>query len=129
MTRLCIVVGGLFGCLGVGCGAFGAHGLKQLLESSGQAGNWETGARYCLVHALLLVAIGLAVEAAPAATRPILGWAAAACIAGTAIFSGCLWALALSGFRPLGAVVPIGGTLLVVAWLLVAWAGSRMPHG
>ncbi|MCE2727033.1 MAG: DUF423 domain-containing protein [Planctomycetaceae bacterium] len=120
MSRLFLTAGGLLGGLAVAAGAFGAHGLKAFLEAHGQAANWETAARYALVHALATVAVGTL-----AAVRPAPGLAAAGgCfLVGTAIFSGCLFALALSGVKILGAVVPIGGVLLIAGWMLLAYAG------
>ena len=120
MSRVFLTAGGLLGGLAVAAGAFGAHGLKAFLEAHGQAANWETAARYALVHALATVAVGTL-----AAVRPAPGLAAAGgCfLVGTAIFSGCLFALALSGVKILGAVVPIGGVLLIAGWMLLAYAG------
>jgi uncharacterized membrane protein YgdD (TMEM256/DUF423 family) len=125
VARFCIVAGCLLGGLAVAGGAFGAHGLKATLAASGQAENWETAFRYCMVHALALVATGLvAVALRPA---PGMTWAAGWCfLAGTLIFSGCLAALALSGIKILGAIVPIGGVLLIVGWVLLAIAAARL---
>ena len=124
LTRCCIVAGALLGATAVAGGAFGAHGLKHVLEANGQAANWETAARYGMYHALSLVALGIL-----AALRPWLAGtiaAAAVCfMAGTLVFSGCLAALALTGVKILGAIVPIGGTLLIAGWLLTAWGGVR----
>jgi uncharacterized membrane protein YgdD (TMEM256/DUF423 family) len=124
MARFCIVAGCLLGGLAVAAGAFGAHGLKATLAASGQAENWETACRYCMYHALALVAAGLLarLQATLSATLP----PAAACfLVGTFIFSGCLGALALSGWKILGAIVPIGGVLLIAGWLLLAVAAMR----
>jgi uncharacterized membrane protein YgdD (TMEM256/DUF423 family) len=124
MIRHCIVFGAVLGGVAVAAGAFGAHGLAATLAATGQTANWDTAFRYGLVHALALVATGL-VAGLPTA---ILGrrWLAAAawCFAvGTLVFSGCLAALALTGVRVLGAIVPIGGTLLIVGWGLLALGG------
>ncbi len=129
-TRLagtCIAAGGILGAVAVATGAFGAHGLKAVLEATGQAANWETASRYALVHAVALVATGLA-AGLPVATlgRRPLATAAWCFAAGTLVFSGCLWILALTGIRVLGAVVPIGGTLLIAGWVALAWAGLRL---
>ena len=120
MSHLFITAGSLLGGLAVAAGAFGAHSLKTFLEAHGQAANWETAARYALFHALATVAVGTL-----AAVRPTPGLTAAGCcfLVGTAIFSGCLFALALSGVKLLGAVVPIGGVLLIAGWMLLAYAG------
>jgi uncharacterized membrane protein YgdD (TMEM256/DUF423 family) len=124
VPRFAIVAGGILGGLAVAGGAFGAHGLKATLDASGQAGNWETAARYAMVHALALVAVGLL-----AATRPQTPGLTAATwcfLIGSVIFSGCLAVLALTGIKVLGAVVPIGGLLLIAGWLALAAAASRI---
>ena len=120
MSRLFLTAGGLLGGLAVAAGAFGAHGLKAFLEAHGQAGNWETAARYALVHALATVAVGTLAAVRPAPGLAAAGWCF---LVGTAIFSGCLFALTLSGIKILGAVVPIGGVLLIAGWMLLAYAG------
>jgi uncharacterized membrane protein YgdD (TMEM256/DUF423 family) len=120
MSRLFLTTGSLLGGLAVAAGAFGAHGLKAFLEAHGQAGNWETAARYALVHALATVAVGTLAAVRPAPGLAAAGWCF---LVGTAIFSGCLFALALSGIKILGAVVPIGGVLLIAGWMLLAYAG------
>ncbi len=127
MTRLCIVAGAILAGIAVAAGAFGAHGLRAFLEARQQAGNWETAARYALVHALALVVVG-AVAALPqaAATQRTLAAAAICFLAGVAIFSGCLAALAVTGVKVLGAIVPVGGLLLIAGWALLALAGWRI---
>jgi len=126
MIRRCIVSGAILGGVAVAAGAFGAHGLAATLAAAGQAANWETAFRYGLVHALALVATGLVAGLPTAAPGRRLLDAAAWCFAvGTVVFSGCLAALALTGVRPLGAIVPIGGTLLIVGWALLAAGGWR----
>jgi uncharacterized membrane protein YgdD (TMEM256/DUF423 family) len=122
VTRFLLVSGALLGGLAVAAGAFGAHGLKALLEANGQAGNWETASRYALCHALAVVLVGMLAAVRPAPPLTAAGWCF---LAGTAIFSGCLYALALTGVKPLGAVVPIGGLLLIAGWILLAVAGWR----
>jgi len=124
--RMWIVSGAMLGFIGVAAGSFGAHGLKTMLESSGRADNWETAVRYCLVHALALAVVGVA--AALPQTAPCRGLVAAAgwCfLVGTLVFSGLLAALALSGLRILGAIVPIGGVLMLAGWACLAIAGIQ----
>ncbi len=123
--RSCIIWGALLGGAAVACGAFGAHGLKAVLEQSGHAATWETGCRYAMVHALALVAVG-AVGAARPSIAGSLAAAAWAFLAGTAVFSGCLLALSLTGIRVLGAIVPLGGAALILGWLLFARAAARL---
>ena len=120
MARIWFLCGALLGGLGVTAGAFGAHGLKAHFEANGQAANWETAARYALFHALATVAVGTLAAVRPAPGLTAAGWCF---LVGTAIFSGCLFALAVSGVKMLGAIVPIGGVLLIVGWMLLAYAG------
>ena len=124
MERLFLTLSGVFGALGVGLGAFGAHGLKARLATLADGADrrawWETAAHYHLVHAL---ALGLA--AYVAARR---GESTAALVAGVGfaggilLFSGSLYAMTLTGVRALGAVTPIGGLLFIVGWVAIAVA-------
>ena len=102
--------------LAVAGGAFGAHALKKRLDDD-MLTVFETGARYHMYGAL--AAIGLALAAAHGLRTQTPGWVV---IAGTAIFAGTLYALALSGARWWGAITPIGGTLMLVglAWAAIA---------
>jgi uncharacterized membrane protein YgdD (TMEM256/DUF423 family) len=115
--RFSLVAGALLGAAGVACGAFGAHALKAALDPV-RLGWWQTAVQYQLWHALALVA--LAALPVPRPGRPALAFAA-----GTIIFSGTLYVMALSGIRWLGAVTPIGGLFLIAGWLLLAWEGRR----
>jgi uncharacterized membrane protein YgdD (TMEM256/DUF423 family) len=115
--RFSLVAGALLGAVGVACGAFGAHALKAALDPV-RLGWWQTAVQYQLWHALALVA--LAALPVPRPGRPALAFAA-----GTIIFSGTLYVMALSGIRWLGAVTPIGGLFLIAGWLLLAWEGRR----
>lgn len=122
-----IAVGALLAAVGVALGAFGAHWLSGILSRLGYEGddlarrmaNYETAVRYQMFHALGLVLVGLALAGnAPGVWR----WSAWVMLLGIAIFSGLLYVLALAGptWRWLGAVVPVGGLSLIVAWVLLA---------
>ena len=126
VVRASIVTGGLLGAISVAAGAFGAPGLKGALEAAGQAANWETASRYALVHALALVVTGLVAALPDAAAQRLLAMVAWCFGLGTVVFSGCLWILAVTGIRMLGAVVPIGGVLLISGWLLLSFAATRL---
>lgn len=122
-----LIAGSLLGAAAVAVGAFGAHGLADVLAAAGHADTWETGARYAMYHALALVAVGLRASARRATTMlTAAGWSF---LAGTLIFSGCLAALSLTGIRVLGAVVPIGGMLLIVGWLCLARDAAAAQSG
>lgn len=101
----------------VAAGAFGAHALRQRL-SSDLLTVFETAARYQMYHALALFAVAWAVGRWPA---PQLTWAGWLFVVGTVVFSGSLYALALSGIRVLGAVTPLGGVCFLAGWALLAW--------
>lgn len=117
MLKLFCVAGAVLGFIGVAAGSFGAHGLKTLLEANGQASNWETAVRYCLFHAVTILAIcGLATSHDAGGTPGLLTAAAGCFVVGVLIFSGFLGVLALTGLRWLGAIVPIGGVLLLIGW-------------
>jgi uncharacterized membrane protein YgdD (TMEM256/DUF423 family) len=117
---------GIMGALGVALGAFGAHGLKQVVTDAHLLEVWETGARYHLVHAL---ALGLT---ALHPARPV--WAERAFLLGIVLFSGSLYAMTLTGVRVLGAVTPLGGIAFIAGWATLALApvgsagGARNPQ-
>lgn len=129
MTRTCIVAGAVLGGLAVAAGAFGAHALRESLEAARQTANWDTATRYALAHAVVMVLVGC-LAGLPQASQARGGLAASAwCLAlGTLVFSGCLGALALTGVRVLGAVVPVGGALLIAGWAALAVAGMRFAR-
>ena len=98
--------------LGVALGAFGAHGLKNVLEQHGTLAIWQTAVLYHLVHAVALVGL--------AGMRPWRPGAWIALFIGILIFSGSLYVLGVTGIRALGAVTPFGGVAFLVGWVLVA---------
>jgi uncharacterized membrane protein YgdD (TMEM256/DUF423 family) len=119
--RLWIVLGAVNAFLSVAAGAFGAHGLKARLPPD-LLTIFETGARYHMYHSLGLIAIGLVAQARPS---PLLSGAGWAMLAGILLFSGSLYALALTGVRALGAITPIGGLGFLAGWALLAVAAWR----
>jgi uncharacterized membrane protein YgdD (TMEM256/DUF423 family) len=127
-----LLIGAILGGLAVGCGAFGAHVLKSrfvvdgiLSPTSEQAlANWETAARYQMYHALALLAVGCLAAQRPGPVIHLAGWAMTV---GTFFFSGCLYALVLTSQRWLGAVAPVGGSLLIVGWIFLAIAVCLAP--
>jgi uncharacterized membrane protein YgdD (TMEM256/DUF423 family) len=121
MERLFFALGALSGFIGVALGAFAAHGLKERLDASLLA-VFETGVRYQMYHALALLGAGYAAAKWPGSAALAAGWLFAA---GTLVFSGSLYLLALSGLRWLGAVTPVGGLAFLAGWLCLAWAAWR----
>src|SRR6476661_4556450 len=124
--KIWTVTAAVLGGLAVACGAFGAHSLKaRFTADDPMLGNWETAARYQMYHALALLAVGLLAARTPSR---FLTFAGLSMTLGTVIFSGCLYALVLTGERRLGAVVPLGGVLMIVGWVLLAISGFRSPR-
>jgi uncharacterized membrane protein YgdD (TMEM256/DUF423 family) len=119
--RLWIALGAANAFLSVAAGAFGAHGLKARLAPD-LLTIFETGARYHMYHSLGLIAIGLVAQTRPS---PLLSGAGWAMLAGILLFSGSLYALALTGVRVLGAITPIGGLGFLAGWALLAVAVWR----
>lgn len=125
LDRLFLIVGAVSGFIAVGAGAFGAHGLRARLSPDLLA-VFETGVRYQMYHALALVAAAWAVHRWPG---PLAAWAGWLFLAGTVVFSGSLYGLALSGVRWLGAVTPLGGVCFLAGWVCLAAAALRSPTG
>jgi uncharacterized membrane protein YgdD (TMEM256/DUF423 family) len=115
------VLGAISAFLAVVAGAFGAHALRsRLIEAFLQA--FETGARYQFLHALALFAVAWALDRTgqPAVARA--GWLF---VAGTILFSGSLYALALSGITRFGMITPLGGLCFLAGWLFLAFGLAR----
>ncbi len=111
-SRLALHFAAIIGFLGVALGAFGAHGFKAILERNGRIETWETAVLYHLVHAAVLVALS---QREP--VSKVAFWLFAS---GIVIFSGTLYALALTNLKWLGAITPIGGLCLLAGWLTLA---------
>jgi len=120
--RTWIAVGAFSGALAVALGAFGAHGLKERVTPEDLA-IWETAVHYQGLHAVALVLFGLFAERARAGAAA--GWSF---LLGALIFSGTLYGIVLGGPRWLGAITPIGGTALILGWLVFGLAALRSPQ-
>lgn len=126
--RTTLIVAGLLGALGVGLGAFGAHGLREDLLARGTANAWETAVRYHQLHAAALLALAVWLRR-PGDRRPSTRWAALSWLVGVIVFSGSLYWLALGGPRWLGPITPFGGLALMAGWLLLIPAAFSQEHG
>jgi len=113
--KLFLTVGAISGALAVLLGAFGAHLLKQMI-SPDMLEIYQTGIHYQFYHTFALLGVGILMNFDPTKT---LKWSGYLFIAGTTIFSGFLYLLALTGIKALGMIVPIGGLTLVAAWILL----------
>ena len=113
-----LVLGALNGALAVILGAFGAHGLKARVDESMLA-TWATASEYHFYHALALLLAGLLAKAYGVSNLVTAGWVM---FTGMLVFSGSLYILVLTGQKWLGAITPLGGTALIIGWLMLAWA-------
>ena len=109
--------------LGVILGAFGAHGLKSRLDAY-LMGVYEKAVFYHFIHALGILIVSLLPKAG-VVSQPAANWSCGLLLGGIAIFSGSLYALAITGYRGLGAITPIGGLSFIAGWLVLAWSMLR----
>ena len=107
----------ILGALAVALGAFGAHGLKTVLADHQTAAIWEKAVFYHFIHAVMLFVLA---GRAPLRLGPWLCF-----VGGILIFSGSLYAMAVTNMRWLGAITPIGGVSFIVGWAWLAFAPGR----
>jgi uncharacterized membrane protein YgdD (TMEM256/DUF423 family) len=112
-------LGAICAALGVGLGAFGAHGLRGVIGEA-ELGWWETGTRYWLVGALGMGLFGVFQGKHERSAAP--GWLL---LLGSTLFAGSLYALALGAPRAVGAITPLGGLGLIAGFLSFAWVGRQ----
>jgi len=117
-----VISGALMAALGVGLGAFGANALKARLVPEALA-VFEVGVKYHMYHALGLIGIGLVATRIEATGIKVAG---SAFLIGILLFSGSLYALALTGQRSLGMITPLGGVAFITGWLALAWTLVRL---
>lgn len=104
-------IAAIFAFFGVALGAFGAHGLKDILIEHNSLEIWKTASFYHLVHAVAMLMPGMnKMRYSPALFFSI----------GITIFSGSLYLLSISGFSWLGAITPVGGLAFLIGWFRLA---------
>lgn len=116
MFRKYFAIGAIGAALAIALGAFGAHGLKDIVEERMLA-NFETGVRYHMYSALGIMLVALASKVVGDNKKLALG--ALLITIGTCIFSASLYVMALTGATILGAITPIGGVLMIAGWIFV----------
>lgn len=119
MRKKILITGAILGCLAVIFGAFGAHALKKTLTVD-QISSFETGVRYQMYHALLLLLIGATAFISPKMQKLIYVFM----LWGIVLFSGSIYLLATNdmtafNFKVIGFITPIGGTLLIIGWIIL----------
>jgi uncharacterized membrane protein YgdD (TMEM256/DUF423 family) len=115
MAKTILMTASILLALAVALGAFGAHGLKSQL-STDMLQTWKTGVDYHFYHALGLLLIGILAVSYPS---ELVKWSAILLTAGIVLFSGSLYALAISGIKWLGAITPLGGISFIAGWVLL----------
>ncbi len=116
MSNLFIGLGALSAFISVAAGAFGAHALKQVLDTDMLA-VYHTAVDYQFFHSLGLIVIGTLHKISPRRCHPVSAWTM---LAGIIIFSGSLYVLSTSGIKWLGMITPVGGICFLAAWLILA---------
>lgn len=119
MNRTILITAAVFGIISIALGAFGAHGLKQLISVEAQQ-SFETGVRYQMYHALMLLFVGGTTFLTEKSKKTIY----ILVLAGIVIFSGSIYGLSTMeiteiNFKAIGFITPIGGLLLLTAWVLM----------
>ena len=123
MAKLFITLASLSGMLAVMFGAFGAHALKNRLDSHALS-IFDTAVQYHFYNSLALLAVGvIALHQPQTALLKSSGWLFAL---GIVIFSGSLYLLSLTGVRWLGAITPVGGLAMIAGWACLAATGWKL---
>lgn len=119
--RAWLLLGAANAFLAVAAGAFAAHGLRRVLDLD-MLETFKTAATYEMYHALGLILVGLLAELRPSVWADAAGYAL---LLGIVLFSGSLYALAITGVRALGAITPFGGVSFLAGWVFFGIAAWR----
>ncbi|EQA45275.1 PF04241 family protein [Leptospira broomii serovar Hurstbridge str. 5399] len=119
--NLPLFLAAFFGFTGVAFGAFGAHGLKSIL-SPDLLTIFETGARYQLIHSVVLMILSLSNKWSESKELRIGYWLI---LSGILIFSGSLYTLSITGIKILGAITPLGGIAFLLGWGFLGYSGIK----
>jgi len=121
LNRFTVIrLGACFGFLGVALGAFGAHGLNDLLVKNERIDTWETAVLYNLVHAVALLVLGLFPAPSKVACFSFAG--------GMVLFSGSLYVLSLTNVTKLGLIAPLGGIAFLVGWAILLFRPGQFAQ-
>lgn len=114
ISKLWFFIGCVVCALAVAIGAFGAHGLKNILVANQRIETFETAVKYHFYHGFAIIVLSLVANYLSSKNIDVLG---ITFLAGIAFFSGSLYALCLTNMRWLGAVTPLGGIAFILAWV------------
>ena len=110
-------IGAVSGALVVMLGAFGAHGLKDILDDYSRS-VYEKAVLYQMFHTIMIILLGVMDKVQPQIN---LYWAGLSFLLGIILFSGSLYLLAITGLKWLGAITPIGGLFFILGWSIIFW--------
>jgi uncharacterized membrane protein YgdD (TMEM256/DUF423 family) len=122
MLAFWFISASIFGFLSVALGAFGAHSLKNILDEYGKA-IYEKAVLYQMFHTLALFLVGVLCHLFKEASFLLAGWGF---FVGILLFSGSLYALAITGLKWMGAITPIGGVASLFGWFWLIWTFSKL---
>ena len=119
MNKTILITASILGVTGIVLGAFGAHGLKELITVEAQQ-SFETGVRYQMYHALFLLFVGTTIIISPK-TKSVIYYLT---LVGIVFFSGSIYGLATNmlttfDFKTIGFITPVGGLLLIISWICI----------
>ncbi|WP_308991437.1 DUF423 domain-containing protein [Mariniflexile litorale] len=128
MNKAILVTASILGIIGIILGAFGAHGLKELISIEAQQ-TFETGVRYQMYHAILLLFVGSTVLIRQKNKKRIYYLT----LIGVLLFSGSIYGLATNAltafdFKIIGFITPIGGLLLIMSWVILFVNFLKIKH-
>ena len=109
------MIGAISGCFVVILGAFGAHGLKDILDDYGKS-IYNKAVLYHMFHSIAILILGLINKIQPEIQLSMAGWSF---VFGIILFSGSLYILAITGIKSLGMITPIGGILFIIGWVFL----------
>lgn len=115
MQKIFLLLGCILMALSVAIGAFGAHGLKEILQRTQRIETFETAVKYQFYHSLAILFLGILLFHFQ---HRLLNAAGIFFLVGIIIFSGTLYILSLTGIKWLGAITPIGGLAFIIGWIL-----------
>lgn len=129
MNRRFYIAGSLFGLAGIILGAFATHGLKPLLSPEA-IDSFETGVRFQIYHSLLLLTLGNFIKE----DQKIFSWIFYLLIFGILLFSGSIYLLATNAltvfdFKTIALITPLGGSLLIFCWIILAVYFIKLKKG
>jgi|SRR5690606_31836845 len=122
-SRTILITGACFAAAAVALGAFGAHGLKELLIANGRVDTFNLAVEYHFYHAFALLITGMLMHIVEAKGLRLCGYLF---LGGILFFSGSLYILSITNVGILGAITPIGGVLFIAGWLRLVWSLYNM---